>query len=447
VNKNKASHSKLNIKYWVVMIQKFTSMLSGSFWFTPSIMILSGAVAAYLIPLVNIASLTDILINGRIAVTDPSDAMQIVQTIASSVITITSIAFSMTIVALVMASGQFGPRLLKNFMKHRLTQFALGIFTATFVYCLVALSQLSTYSLHTANPELFVLVAMVLALVCVFVLIFFIHHVATSIRADTVVKETAVSLMHDMHKLQSQEGRIAQYDSLIDLNEFEHQACIKSESDGYIQAIESYRIADLAIQYNGLIKMHVRAGEYIIAGANVATIYGHELLPHNISIDDCLVVGVERTSLQDPLFRINQLVEMALRALSPSLNDPFTATNCIDRLASALASFKSTNLPQAIIIIDATPRVFTKDVTYSELFEDAFTQIRQNCYSHPFVLQHLLNTLLLLVESSNQATHVMKAVKVQLINIQEAVTNSHKPMCSTDENNYRRVVQAIERYV
>lgn len=429
------------------MLQKTVGIISGSFWFTPSLMIATGILSAYFLPLIEAEKLTSFLNDYRLAVSDVNAASQIVQGIATSVITITSIAFSMTIVALIMASSQFGPRLLKNFMKNKLTQFALGIFTSTFVFCIVLLSQISNQHQGSVHPELSVLVSEVFALICVMVLIFFIHHVATSIRADSVVKQTADSLMKDMQKLQDQKHRIAHYDSLIELDNYNNVASITSDCDGYIQAIEFDQIAELAVNYKGLLKMHVRAGQYIIEGAKVATLYSPELIPNNLSIDDCIVVGAERTSLQDPLFAINQLVEMALRALSPSLNDPFTATNCIDRLSSALGSFSANTLPETIILVDKTPRVFTCDASFLELFDGAFTQIRQSSQSHHFVLLHLLGTFRLLLESSACAPHIVQAVSLQLSSVKESVSNSAEPMCSLDKNNYLQSVQAIESYL
>lgn len=446
MSENTAAQSKLNIRYWVVKLRKALRSLSESFWFTPLLMITSALVSAYFLPILSTPSIDSFFSSSRLAVSDTDAAMKIVQGIASAVITITSIAFSMTIVALVMASNQFGPRLLKNFMQNKMTQFALGIFTSTFVFCLMALSQIKTESstVSIVHPQLSVFVSIILALICVMVLIIFIHHVATSIRADTVVKNIAYSLMLDMQKLKAQKNRVGIFPNLLSQSQLKSETHITSDCDGYIQAIEYQYVTELATQYKGLIVMEVRAGDYIVQGAKVATLHSNDPLPKHLSIDEALVVGEERTALQDPLFGINQLVEMAIRALSPSLNDPFTACNCIDRLASALNTFSLHNLPQPLITVNKKPAVLTSDADYRELFDGAFTQIRQNCYAHPFVLNHLLDTFAIILQANNCAKHVQHAIAPHFTSVQERVNDGKAGFSTQDQNAYNARAGILE---
>ena len=446
MSESAAAQSKLNIRYWVVKLRKAIRSLSESFWFTPLVMIIASIVSAYLLPTISSTSIDSFFSSSRLAVSDKDAAMQIVQGIASAVITITSIAFSMTIVALVMASNQFGPRLLKNFMQNKMTQFALGIFTSTFVFCLMVQSQIKTESstVTVVHPQLSVFISIILALICVMVLIVFIHHVATSIRADTVVKNTAYSLMLDMQKLKAQSERVGMFPNLLSQSQLKSEAHITSDCDGYIQAIEYQYVTDLAMKYDGLIVMEARAGDYIVQGAKVASLHSNAPLPKKISIDEALVVGEERTSLQDPLFGINQLVEMAIRALSPSLDDPFTACNCIDRLASALNTFSPHDLPQPLITVNNKPAVLTSDPDYRELFDGAFTQIRQSCYAHPFVLSHLLDTFAMMAQANNNAKHVQHAIKPHFTSIQEHVSDGKAGFSSQDQRSYESRENKLE---
>jgi len=417
-------------------------------------MISTAIASAYFLPLIDSPSLTQFLIQNRLGVTSANTAMQIVQVIATAAITITSIAFSMTIVALVMASNQFGPRLIQNFMQNKWTQCVLGVFTATFVFCLLVLSQITIGSQIEYFPTVSVILSMILGVVCVFVLIFFIHHVATSIRADNVVKHIASALMHDMHLLQSSrvsqpsDNRGTALNKLVDIDEFEHSTQVRCHCDGYIQAIDYTQIIALADEVDGIVVMHYRAGQYLVPNTPIGTLHSQQSFTGDIYLEGAFVIGEERTALQDPLFAINQLVEMAVRALSPSLDDPFTAANCIDRLASAMASFKRTNLPKNTILnAEGYARILSKDVDFDDLFEGAYMQIRQAAVSHPFVILHLLDTFITLVTASQSAAHMVHAVKKQLSSIQETIDEKNVFANKVDANSYNSRIAILKELI
>jgi uncharacterized membrane protein len=372
----------------------------------------------------------------------------VISLIASSVITITSIAFSMTIVALVMASNQFGPRLIKNFMQNTLTQLVLGTFTSTFVFCVSVVSRTNLASASPFYAELALSICLVLAMLCIFVLIFFIHHVATSIRADTVVKQIANALMKDMGKLQCEKQGLQKTNSAIDLDTYPFSHEIVSECDGYIQAIEYKQIIDISAQHDGLIVMHYRAGQYVVPGVPIATLYIDKASTEELSLDGALVIGKERTALQDPLFAINQLVEMAVRALSPSLDDPFTAANCIDRLASAMASFTEKTLPKTSIVDeDKVIRIVSAEATFSELFERSFTQIRQASSAHGYVVMHLLNTFITLLKASKTQAYICAAVGTQLSCIKQYHQEHDIFLNDVDRARFNEHIAELERLV
>lgn len=429
-------------------IKKAASLLSGSFWFIPSLMIVTSVVSAYLLPSFHSTSASEFLADNNLGVSGADSAMQIVQVIATTAITITSIAFSMTIVALVMASSQFGPRLLKSFMQSKSTQFVLGVFTSTFVFCLLVLSQIDAHGDVSAYPDLSVFISIVLAILCVFVLIFFIHHVATSIRADTVVKQVACNLLRDMQALQNNSEARASFNLLEKTKNYASELIFESKCSGYLQAIEYQSIVNLANEHDGIVEMQVRAGSFLMEGTPVAKMFSDQLLPNHAEIDEAFVIGEERTALQDPLFAINQLVEMAVRALSPSLNDPFTVGNCIDRLAEALGSFSDGSLPQnALLNEEGTVRVLTKDITYPDLFAGAFTQIRQGCYSHAFVLLHLLDTFILLLKSNPSASHLVDAIKIQVVDIHETMKEKETFISPSDKKAFEQRMSTLDEYL
>jgi uncharacterized membrane protein len=420
MNKSKQQYSAWHFRFWLINLRKVVSIIGGSFWFIPSILISLAAIAGVMLPALPLPTFLTKVLDRLFVIVDLEDSLEVVKLIASSTITITSIAFSMTVVALVMASNQFGPRLIENFMQNKWTQLVLGIFTSTFVFCLVVISKINVSSDAAYYPQFAIVIAVLLAVICVFVLIFFIHHVATSIRADTVVKQISCSMMNDIRTLQSDRKRVHAFKSIVELENYTYKLSIVSKCDGYIQAIEYHQILNIAIQFDGLIVMQRRSGQYIVPGTPIATLYNNAGIPNSISLDSALVIGEERTSLQDTLFAINQLVEMALRALSPSMNDPFTAINCIDRLASGLASFTEDSLPKTSIVDDKNElRMITNEATFSDLFKGAFNQIRQNSVNHTFVVMHLLDTFITLLKACDSQAHMCEAVSTQVKSIKQ----------------------------
>jgi uncharacterized membrane protein len=420
INKSKQRHSAWHFRFWLIKFKKVVGIISGSFWFIPSILISLAAVAGVMLPTLPLPKFLTKVLDRLFVIVDLEDSLEVVKLIASSTITITSIAFSMTVVALVMASNQFGPRLIENFMQSKWTQSVLGIFTSTFVFCLVIISKINVGSDAAYYPQFVIVIAVLLAVICVFVLIFFIHHVANSIRADNVVKEISSSMMQYIRTLQGDRTRVHAFKSIVELENYTYKQSIVSKCDGYIQAIEFQQILNIAIQFDGIIVMQYRAGQYLVPGTPIAILYNNAVIPNSISLDSALVIGEERTSLQDTLFVINQLVEMALRALSPSMNDPFTVTNCIDRLASGMASFTKESLPKtAIVDYQSELRIITNAATFSDLFKGAFNQIRQNSVDHTFVIMHLLVTFITLLKACDCKAYMCDAVGTQVKSIKQ----------------------------
>ncbi len=449
MNVIKVNQIKAGIKPWLILVKKTVNKLGGSFWFVPSVMISIAMVTAFQAP--KLASLyfsTD-WITFSLGVNSADTAMQVIQVIASSSITVTSIAFSMTLVALVMASNQFGPRLIRNFMQSKSTQFVLGLFTSTFIFCLITLSQITLDNAAESYPPLSIFVAILLAIINVFVLIFFIHHVATAIRADTVVQQTSSSVMRDMHRLQNAQNdtRTSTF-PLVNKDDYTYQLAICTQKSGYIQAIEYANIADVAAEYDGIIVLRSRAGKFVFYNSHVATLYSNRPLPSTVSLDHVILTGTERTPLQDPEFAINQLVEMALRALSPSLNDPFTAISCIDKLACAMATFSDDNLPRTgVIDNNRILRVATNEADFNGLFECAFTQIRQGAKEHLAVTCHLLDSMAELLTASNSALHLTEAITTQVNAMAENMVTNNNLTNSIDEHAFYKRLNHLQNLV
>lgn len=400
---------------------------------------------AYSLPLIDDHSFTTFLLEKKIGVRHAEAAINVVSNIANAVVTITSIAFSMTIVALVMASSQFGPRLLKNFMESKSTQFVLGGFTATYLFCLIVLSQIDASSETTRFPQTSVFIAFLLAIICIFALIFFIHHVATSIRADTLVNHVSNQLSHDLAKVQELRHDRKSVDVKSVIENHTNSIQIRLTCSGYIQAIDFEHLCSIATRFEGVIELKVKAGDFLLPDSEAAVLYSDAVLPSKIDAQEGFIIGIERTSLQDPVFAINKLVEMAVRALSPSLDDPFTATNCIDQLAQALSSFKTSNLPSnAILDKTNTVKIITNAHTLEDLFEAAFSQIRRSAYSQFFVMMHLLQTFQNLKKTNVHETVFDKPIKNQLINTRQAFESGLIQITKHEKIEFFAILDSLE---
>ena len=372
--------------------------LRTSLWFVPTAMTMLAAGFAVLMiridrgqtPL-NVDSIDWIYAGG------PDGARQMLSTIAGSMITVAGVAFSITIVALTLASQQFGPRLLRNFMRDVGNQVVLGTYISTFIYCLLVLRTIHDTDSASFVPHLSVTGAVVLAIVSFGVLIYFIHHVSSSIQAATLVDAVAVELRHAIDRLFP--GRIGQ-DSPDDVVHNTVPAAagdiVHVDATGYIQMLDGDKLLRIASEYDLVITLLVRPGNYVVDGDPLAQLQKSGAIVSGLrrKITDAVIVGPQRTSKQDAEFAVNQLVEIAVRALSPGVNDPFTAVNCIDQLSAALCRLAERRPPMPVRSDDdGVPRLYSQSVTFVDVTRTAFDQIRQHSRSEVAVSMRLLEAL------------------------------------------------------
>lgn len=407
----------------VLLLVKRVMKISRSFWAIPTALILvTSSLAYYLVHLDQLFSDSDNKLLARLNDLEPNAALSLMQVVATSVITITSIAFSMTLVVLTMASQQFGPRLIGNFIEDKRTQCVLGVFTATFVYCILTMRAIKTDPASGFMPGMTVSLGLFLAVFSVFTLIYFIHHVALSIQADNLIKHVSRSMGEDLEKITDDYHKHHnQGAKLVDKQSFANSKDMLCPKGGYIQGINYAGLADFAKRYKGVIELKVRAGHHLLKGIPIAQMFSNSQLDQkSTDIEHLLVIGSERTTLQDPEFRINQLVEIALRALSPSINDPQTAIRCIDSLAEQLSKFAHKDISNTVVVDDdGVLRVITCLPTFDGLIACSFDQIRQAANPHVSVsarLLEVLHQLLLLSKSqgANQQTLMKQVESIEL---------------------------------
>lgn len=330
-------------------------------------------------------------------------ASSLLGAIAGSMITIAGVVFSMTLVALSLASSQLGPRLLRNFMRDTTTQMVLGTFVATFLYCLLVLRTIRRAEEVAFVPHLSVTFGVLLAVVSVGVLIYFIHHVSVSIQANEIVARVGTELIEGIESLFPENiGRGApriptEPPDAGFLDTFDREARpIGSAGDGYLQFVDGDALIALAMQEDVVIRLERRPGHYVVATRPLALVWpGNKVTDQLIDrINSAFALGNQRTSGQDVEFAVNQLVEIAIRALSPGVNDPFTAMVCVDHLGSALCRLAELDMPSPYRHdTQEKIRVITPVFTFPDVTDAAFNQIRQYGRSSTAVTIRLLETI------------------------------------------------------
>jgi uncharacterized membrane protein len=362
--------------------------LHSSYWFLPALLA-SAAVGLSFASIALDENLHDVFLQkqGWIYSGSPEGARAVLSAIATSIITVAGTTFSITIAVLSLASGQFGPRLIRNFMRDTASQLALGIFTATFLYCLLVLRTVRGTDRATYVPHLSVTCGVLLATVCVGVLIFFIHHTAESIQVSHLIDLVGQELDDAICRLFP--GTLGENADAAELPGERPQRLL-AKSGGYLQEINEERLLEAATHGDSVIRLHVRPGDYIIPGMQLASVWMSCEFYKEKTLQRAFTLGRQRTPDQDAEFAFLQLVELAVRALSPGINDPFTAIMCIDRLSAALCLLADRSLPSANRLDrSGRLRIVACPYSYERLVRSALSQIRENGKSHTAVVDRL----------------------------------------------------------
>jgi uncharacterized membrane protein len=364
-----------------------------SYWFLPSLMALGALTLAWSTLRLDEISSEALDPFGLFAAT-PSGARSILSGVAGAMITIAGLTFSITIVAITVASQHYGARMLRSFMRDVANQFVLGTFIAIFLYCLLVLGAIRSEEPHTFVPDLSVTMSVLFAVVGLGVLIFFIHHVSRSIDAAQLVDVVGREIDANVDTLFPEQLGEDESERPIDAPQGAGVG-VASTVSGYIQVIDDDNLIGAARDHDVVVRLERRPGDLIVAGARFATVWGQRpdaaLLR---KLNAALVVGSERNSLQDLQFSIDQLVEIALRALSPGINAPFTAVLCIDRLTLALCRLAGRRLPGGERFDqDGTLRVIARPWSFAGALASAYDQIREHAASSTAVSARLLESL------------------------------------------------------
>lgn len=382
-----------------VRLRHVWETLRSTYWFVPSLMTAAAAGLA-------VASVTldrrvggEVVELGWVFSGGPEGARAVLQVIAGSVMSTAGIVFSVTIAALSLASSQLGPRLLQNFMRDLGNQVVLGTFIATYIFCLLVLRTIRGEDTGDFIPAVSVTVAVLLALASVGVLIYFIHHVSVSIQAPNVVAEVGAELARHARAAFREGELMDEHPDPPPLpGDYRQRAVVVDAArDGYVQALDEEGLVELAREHDLVVAVEHRPGRFVVEGGALAYLWPPERCAGDLpkKVRSRFVLGEKRTPEQDVEFAVGQLVEVAVRALSPSVNDPFTAVACLDWLGAGLCRAARGRAPGPVRADrEGRPRLrFLAPITFAGLADRAFDQIRQYGAATPSVAIRMLETI------------------------------------------------------
>ncbi|HVS13085.1 MAG TPA: DUF2254 domain-containing protein [Thermoanaerobaculia bacterium] len=381
--------------------------LRSSLWFVPATMMAASVLLAA--AATQIASVRQAGRSLHWISTDGARA--ILTTIAGSMITVAGVVFSITIVALSVASSQFGPRLLRGFMRDRLNQVVLGTFVSTFLYCLMVLLFVRRQDDGSGVPQLATALAVLLAVLGLAVLVVFIHHVSTSIQASGVIAAVVGELDQQLDRVidQARGGETRPPAPRL----LGQGTPVESTRSDYLLGVDRESLVAWASERDVVVALEARPGDFLVEGDVLLRAHhsGDPSAdpPGDLSAEppadpfdeealdearEAFAFGERRTAEGDPLFPIEQLVEIAVRALSTGINDPITAVACVHRLRAALCRLASHGeAPSVHCDEDGRPRLITRELRFADYLASALDPLRVHGARSPIVVEALLELL------------------------------------------------------
>jgi uncharacterized membrane protein len=380
------------LKYW--------ERVHDSFWFFPGAMVLLGAgIASTMLYLdASLGSTTwrpTVLVYGGSA----EGARQLLATVAQTMLTAAAMVFSVMVVVLTLASQQFGPRLIRNFTSDTGHQLVLGNFLGVYVYAIIVLAEVVELPQQTFVPRLAITVSMAWAATSFGMLIYFVHHMSRSIKADNIIARVSDDLTNEIRHMYPQgTGRepLAHGEQEAPTPEEALAAVVRAPRDGYIETIAVEEVFEVASRHDLLVKLPHRPGQFVLAGETLALAWPMERLDSKSlgKLTRAVSISSRRTPTQDLEYAVHQLVEVAMHALSPSLNDAFTAVVCVDEATKALRELAQRPAPSPLRFdAGGRLRLIVRTYTFGKIARAFFDPLRQNGASSVVLVVRMLDAL------------------------------------------------------
>ena len=424
-------------------LKQLWSILRSSFWFLPSLIVTGSIVLAVALIGVDFTGSEQWLARWpRLFGVGADGARGMLSTIAGSMMTVVGVTFSMVLMTLALASSQYTSRILRNFMSDRVTQVVLGVFAGIFTYCLLVLRTIRGGEDGVFVPRLAVSFSVVLAMGGIGVLIFFIHHIAASIQASNIIASVADETMLVIDRLFPEkigDGWVDDdeaYTTPPPLPENIWKA-VPAKGNGYIQSLDNAALLRLACENKTIVRMEYAIGEFVVRGSALASLALEKPPEKEITttLQAAYTIDRHRTVKQDSAFGIRQIVDMALKALSPGINDTTTAVMCVDYLSAILARLASRPIPPSHRYEKGELRVITKGPSFESQMSDAFDQIRRNANGNVTIFLRILQALQMLAGLA-PGPRRRRALFEQMQQIAELAA------CSVDSTHDRAKIEA-----
>jgi uncharacterized membrane protein len=356
-------------------------------------------------------------------------ARQLLSSLLSGLMTMTSLVISVTFVILTLAANQLGPRLISHFMADRQIQAVLGLFIGTILYLILVLRTISDTLGKDGVPHLAISTGSLLTVICLMALLFYIHKVARLIIADNMIQALHRDLVVTVDEVlpgtpQEHGGDVARFAGI--------GQPVALGKVGHVQVIDYGALTRIAAEKDLRIDVAVRAGQYLLAQGDHFTIFsgadgdGTEIDDETIAaLQACFTIGLQNTTAQDLEYSIRQLTEIAVRALSPGINDPFTAVAVIDRLAASYEAVQQRPLPyRQYHDDDGVLRLIVSRSDYRRMLNTGFRSIRQAGADQPLVLMRIAARLADLAHSVRTPDQA-EALSEQLAALEQTVEKCH----------------------
>ena len=371
-----------------------------SFWFMPLVMAIFAILLSNIFFFIDTLIPDEVLENSQFILSGSAVEMRsTLASLATTTLATAGVVFSLLTLPLSTVASQYGSRLLRIYLSDRTTQIVLGMFTGTFTYCMVTVLKIPRSDQINDLPQLTATFALVLFLATFASLIALIHHISTALQAPNIVAAAGAELCTTVREL-SQE-RVNNHPEVISSDQDTTEKSADGQGDeiyaktkGYIQSIDLERMLHLAIHANLIINLVKKPGRFIAAGDPIAVVQPADHVNQHVAVDirHAFLIGRQRTPTQDLEYAVNQLAEVALRAMSPAINDPFTAMTCIDHLGVGLALYAEQDRPQPNIYdSEGHLRLIYEPVSFDELLSAAFDMLRHASKDNAAVLLKMLD--------------------------------------------------------
>jgi uncharacterized membrane protein len=423
--------------------------LRATFWFVPTVLVVVAVLVFVATFAIDVAAYYHhVELPFWLSIGGANAGRDVLIAIAAAIITTVGVVFSITILALTLASQQFGPRMMRNFVRDVGNQLTLGIFVASFVYSILALGSITSYPHPNFVPRLCIAVAEALLLVDLAVLIYFINHIAGSIQLPAVIagiahdldvaidSEFPASGQEAMISARDLRNTLQQPDELLDALD-RRGGVVLAATSGYLQFVGYAQLTKIAHLLDATIRLDHRPGHFIVAGQPIAKVFPQGAAKQvEAALAKAHVTGPHRTLMQDPVFAIDQLVEIAIRALSPAVNDTFTALTCLDWLSAGLCRLSERELTSDVFRDEeGRIRLVGAGWSYERMISRAFSKIRQAAVGMPAVLIRMLDTITVVANSTTAASQ-RDALASQAVMIMRSAEESVEE--ENDLNDIRR---------